>query len=416
MSITLKGTVTAAALLAGMVCGAMAVQAEKIVIAGRDGGYARAISMAVDLYKARNPGLEIEQLKLPYDGLLEKVTISMREKAGSYDVIMMDDTWAPEFMSSGWLANMEKIGGPVDSDFVGGALDVTRYPAAGGPVYALPFVGNVELFAYRSDLLKKYGFDKPASWDQVLRIAKTVSEKEGGVSGVVFRGTKGNPVVTGFLPVLWAFGGRVVGDDGRAQLDSDAALKALNCFLALKKYAPKGVETYNSTEVRDALMQGTTAMAIELWPSWAPSLDDPARSKVSGKIEIMSAPGQVEGPAPMLGSWLVAVPVDSENARRARDFADFLTSAEMQKRLALELGTPPTRTSVYNDADVVAKYRWYPAQLQALLDARPRARIRQWPKVEAILGDYLQLALVGQLDAGEALLQAHAKIVRELKH
>ena len=162
-------------------------------------------------------------------------------------------------------------------------------------------------------------------------------------------------------------------------------------------------------------MQGTTAMSIELWPSWAPSLDDPAKSKVPGKLEVMAAPGQVQGPAPMLGSWLLAVPADAPNAKRGRDFIDFITSAEIQKMLALEIGTPPTRASVYKDADVVAKYRWYPAQLQALMNAQPRPRITQWSKVENILGDYLQLALIGDMKPKDALAEANARVARALK-
>jgi multiple sugar transport system substrate-binding protein len=390
-------------------------QAEKLIIAGRDGGYAKALGMAVEMYKAKNPGLEVERLELPWGGLLEKATISLREKASAYDVLMMDDTWAVEFMSHGWLADLDKLGGGVDEDFVKPARDVSRFPVGTGPYYAVPFVGNVELFAYRKDLLEKHGFGRPSSWTDVVAAAKAISENESGVSGVVFRGTKGNPIVTGFLPILWAHGARIVGADGKAQLDSDAALDALKLYLSLKPYAPKGVETYNSSEVRDALMQGTTAMAIELWPSWAPSLDDPAKSKVPGKIEIMAAPGQVQGPAPMLGAWLLGVPADAKNPKRGRDFIDFLTSAEVQKKLTLELGTPPTRASVYEDADVIAKYRWYPAQVKALQNAQPRPRITQWSEVEAIMGDYLQLALIGEMDPKKALMEANKKISRALK-
>ena len=249
--------------------------------------------------------------------------------------------------------------------------------------------------------------------DGTLRVEfRTISET--GVSGVVFRGKKANPIVTGFLPILWAHGGRVVNEKGGAALDSDAALKALNLFLALKESAPKGVATYNSSEVRDALMKGTAAMSIELWPSWAPSPDDPKKSRVPGKIEIMAAPGETEQSSPMLGTWLLAVPADAPNPKRGRAFIDFVTSAANQKALALEFGTPPTRASVYGDADVVGQYRWYPAQLAALQKARPRPRITQWTKVEAVLGDYLQLALVGQMGAKEALLEANQQVARAL--
>ena len=383
--------------------------AEKLVIAGRDGGYAAALSMMVDGYKEANPSVEVDRLELPYGGLLEKVTIAMRENAGAYDVIMLDDTWAVEFMSRGWLADLDELGGGIDADFVKPAVDVSRYPVGSGSLYAIPFVGNVELFAYRSDLM-----DEPQSWSEVLATAEAIATGSDGISGVIFRGMKANPIVTGFLPILWAHGARIVGENGEATLDTEAALNALNLFLALKEYAPKGVETYNSSEVRDALMQGTTAMTIELWPSWAPSLDDPEKSLVPGKIEIMAAPGETEDSSPMLGAWLLAVPADAPNPERGRDFIDFVTSAENQKMLAYELGTPPTRASVYEDADIVGKYRWYPAQLAALQKALPRPRISQWTKVEAALGDYLQLALIGEMSAEDALSEANDQISRIL--
>lgn len=403
------------ALATVMALSTSAAWAEKLVIAGRDGGMGKALEVAVEAFVAQNPEVEVERLELTGGGLLEKVTIAMREKSSAYDVIMMDDPWAPEFMSKGWLADLDALGGGVDEDFVAPARAVSQYPVGTGTHYAVPFVGNVELFAFNTALFEKHGLAKPESWDDVVAAAKTISEAEDGVSGAVFRGKKANPIVTGFLPILWAHGARIVTDEGTAGLDSDAALAALNTYLELAKYAPTGVETYNSSEVRDAIQTGATAMAIEVWPSWIPSMDDPEKSKVVGEIEIMAAPGQVEGPKPMLGSWLLGVPATSERQDTARAFIDFLTSAEMQKRLALELGTPPTRASVYADADVVSAYRWYPAQVAALQEAQPRPRTAAWSKIEAIMGDYLQLALIGEMEPADALAEANERIARALR-
>jgi len=394
----------------GMAFTTVSVSAQTIAIAGRDGSFAEALKAGVAAYTAANPGVTATQLELPYAGLLEKLIISMREEAGAYDVIMLDDTWAMEFMSKGWLTDLDQLGGGVDTDFVSGTLGVARYPFPDGTLYAVPFVGNVAMFAYRSDLM-----ERPATWTDVLVSAKGVSEANPDVSGVVFRGIKANPIVTGFLPILWAHGANVVDAEGNAAFNTPDAVEALKLFLELKKYAPTGVETYNSSEVRDALMQGTTAMSIELWPSWAPSLDDPALSRVPGMIEVVAPPGQTVGSSPMLGSWLLAVPADAPNPELGRAFIDFITSAEMQKQLALEIGQPPTRTSVYTDGDVVAKYRWYPNQLQALENATPRPRIVQWSRVETILGDYLQLALIGEMTPELAIEEAHAEIERALR-
>jgi multiple sugar transport system substrate-binding protein len=182
----------------------------------------------------------------------------------------------------------------------------------------------------------------------------------------------------------------------------------------MKPLAPRGVETWNATEVRDAMEQGRAAIAIEFWPGWAGTLDDPAKSKVVGQVNLVSPPGETSGPAPMLGAWLLGIAADSPNAARALDFIRFVVSAENQKRIALETGNPPTLAALYRDAELVARFRWYPAQLEALEAAQPRPRITQWNRVEAILGEQLQIALVGQASARDALAEANRQIARVL--
>lgn len=407
MTITRRALCTVA-LLGSLI--APAAAQDRLVIAGRDAGFAPALAKMVELYQAKNPGVKIERLELPGGPLYERLAIGAREKTGATDVAMLDDIWAPEFMQRGWLADLDSLGG-VPGDFVKSAMDVSRQ---NGKLYAAPFVGNIAMFAYRKDLLAKHGFERPKTWSDVVKAAEAIQAKEQGVSGLVFRGIKGNPIVTSFLPVLWAHGGQVVDDNGKAVLDTPEALKALTQFLSFKALAPKGVETYNATELRDAVQQGRAAIAVEMWSSWAGTLDDGKVSKVAKEVEVVSTPGEVKGPAPMLGAWLLAIPADSPNKQRAADFIRFVTSSENQKLIALETGNPPTLAALFNDKDLVAKYRWYPAQLEALNVAQPRPRITQWARVETILGDYLQLALIGQMEPKQALSEANAQIARAL--
>lgn len=388
---------------------------DRLVVAGRDGPQGQAMELAIQLFKEENPQAEIELLQLPYSGLYEKLVVSLRERAGAYDVILIDDTWAPEFMANDWLLNLEENGLELGGQIVGGALDASRYPYRTGSLYAMPHIGNVQLFAYRSDLLEKYGFEAPETWEDVVRIASTIESEESGVNGVVFRGMKGNPIVTGFLPILWAFGGQVVDDEGNASFDTPEARAALELFLSLKEYAPRGIETYNATEVRDALQQGDAAMAIEVWPAWIPDMDNPEVSKVAGKIEIIPAPGQEVGSSPMLGSWLLGVPKDASNPELALEFVEFLSRVDVQKKLVLEEGLPPTAREVYQDPEVVEQFRWFDAQLEALENARARPRVPEWSRIEAILGDYLQFALIGQMDADRAVREAHRRIEAVLR-
>lgn len=86
---------------------------------------------------------------------------------------------------------------------------------------------------------------------------------------------------------------RCVGSDGKATLNTPEAKQALETFLAMKQYAPRGVDVYNADEVRDSLQKGTAAMAIEVWPAWVPNLDNPDMSDVVGDMEIMAPPARL---------------------------------------------------------------------------------------------------------------------------
>jgi multiple sugar transport system substrate-binding protein len=390
-------------------------QSNELVIAGRDGPQGEAMNLAIDLFREQHPEVRVELLELPYDGLYESLVVSLRERAGAYDVVLLDDTWAPEFMGAGWLRDLEEMGLESTEGFVQSALDASRHPYREGTLYAVPHIGNVQLFAYRSDLFQEHGLERPRTWDDVVEAARTISSASPELNGVVFRGIKGNPIVTGFLPILWAYGGDVVDAEGRVTFDSPESVAALERFLSLKEFAPRGIETYNATEVRDSLQQGDAAMAIEVWPAWIPDLDNPQVSEVVGQIEIIGAPGQEVDSSPMLGSWLLAIPRDAPNPELALEFLEFLGSEEVQKRLTMETGLPPTLRSVYQDDEVVGQYRWYPAQLEALENARARPRIPEWSRIEAILGDYLQFALIGQMDAERAVSEAHRRIEAALR-
>ncbi|MEM1575048.1 MAG: ABC transporter substrate-binding protein [Nitrososphaerota archaeon] len=390
----------------------------KLTILGRDGYHQEVAMSIIKAYQAENPGVQVEYIPLGYSPLYDKIVISMKEKSEAYDVIMLDDPWAPEFMSSGWLENIEDLaktyGLNLDlDDFIKPALDVCRYPYPTGTLYAVPWLGNVQMFAYRKDILEQIGAAAPTTWTEVKNIAKKIKEKVSGIYPIAFRGTKGNPIVTSFLPILYAFGGKVISDDLKSSaINTTESINALKYFISLKTegLTPPGVETWGTPNVRDGLLNGEVAMAVEVWPGWIMYMDDPAKSKVPGKIEVMSHPREVKPGAPMLGVWLYGISKFSKNKELAVHFLQYSTKFLIQKFATLEKVFPPVRKSVFEDESVKARYRWYPAQYEALKNSVPRPRITKWAKVEDALGTILQLALVGQMSPEEAISTAHKQI------
>jgi len=391
-----------------------------LTIAGRDGAYGDSLQLAADAYQKLHPEVSFEILKLSGSSLFEKSVIDMRSKSGTYDLVLIDDPNAPQFQEVGWLANLDDLYAKkalaVDSDFIKPALNLGRYPYGDkGTLFTLPFAGNVELFAYRTDLFAKYGFGELTTWTELLKAVKTIDANESGVDGVVFRGAKGNPIVTAFMPIFWSFGGKVFDDQGRVSINSPAGLAAMKYFLELSKYAPEGVTMYQSAQVRDALYAGTAAVAPEVWPGWIGGLENEKESFVVGKVKVTKHPAEVLKSSPMIGAWLVAIPESSRQHEAAFDFMLFLTNYDMQLAMSDAYGLPPSRVSVYSVASQRAKYPWYDAQLDALQNSVARPRSVKWKEIEDQLGSVLQFVIMGELTPEKALSDVEKSINELLK-
>jgi multiple sugar transport system substrate-binding protein len=390
------------------------------VVSGVEG---EALKQAARDYEAQT-GTHIEIAEFPYTNLFEKELIDLKSRTGAYDLIMLDDPWFPRFANENVLTELTPLlqkrgqSGP-DNDFVEASLAVCRHPFQTGALYALPYVGNSQLFFYRKDLFEKHSLKAPATWDDALAAAKTIHEKEtqgangSRVYGYVMRAAQGNAAVADFMPIFWAFGGEMFDSGGRPFVNSLEGIRALEFMLELGKYSPPGYASFNADEVGAHLLQGTAAMSIN-WPAWISSFDDPSKSKVIGKMEFTTLPSAQKAGQAEIGNWLIAIPRYSQNAEAAMDFLLWATSAEQMKKSALR-GNPPTRRSLFIDAELVAKNPAYPAQLRSLESSRPRPRTPYWNEIENAFGIFLSKANSGELSAADAMNQANAEIEKILQ-
>ena len=390
------------------------------VVSGVEG---EALKQAARDYEQQT-GTHIEIAEFPYTNLFEKELIDLKARTSAYDLIMVDDPWFPRFGHEQVLTELtpllQKRGqtGP-DSDFVETSVALCRHPYQTGPLYALPYVGNSQLFFYRKDLFDKYSLKAPSTWNDALAAAKTIHDKEtngangGRVYGYVMRAAQGNAAVADFMPIFWAFGGEMFDANGKPSVNSAQGIAALQFMLELGKYAPPGYPSFNADEVGAHLLQGTAAMSIN-WPAWISSFNDPQKSKVIGKMEFTTLPGAQKSGQAEIGNWLIAIPRDSRNTETAVDFLLWATSADQMKRSALR-GNPPTRKSLFQDPELVAKNPAYPAQLRSLESSRPRPRTPYWNQVENAFGIFLSKANSGDLSPAEAMNQANVEIEKILQ-
>jgi multiple sugar transport system substrate-binding protein len=393
--------------------------AKQLTLAIVSGVEGDALKQAARDYEAQT-GVKINIAEFPYANLLDKEMIDLNARTGAYDVIMLDDPWFPSFASQQFLTDLtpllQRRGQPgPDADFVETSIAVCRHPYQTGSLYALPYVGNSQLFFYRKDLFEKHALQPPATWNDVLAAAKTIQEKEraSGTYGYVMRAAQGNAAVADFMPIFWAFGAEMFDSSGNPTVNSPEGIAALEFVLELGRYSPPGYASFNADEVGAHLLQGTAAMSIN-WPAWISKFYEPAGSKVMGKMEFTTLPGAAKPGQAEIGNWLLAIPRFSHNVEVAMDFMLWATTAEQMKRSALR-GNPPTRRSLFRDPELVAKYPAYPAQLRSLETSRPRPRTPQWNEIENAFGIFLSKANSGELSPAEAMNEANAEIEQILQ-
>src|SRR6478672_11880499 len=388
---------------------------KQLTLAVNSGVEGDALKQAARDYETHT-GVHINIAEFPYTNLFEKELIDLNAHTGAYDLIMLDDPWFPRFATKQFLTDLspllQKRGqtGP-DADFVNTSLALCRNPYQTGALYALPYVGNSQLFFYRKDLFEKYSLKEPLTWDDVLAAAKTIQEKEsegGKTYGYVMRAAQGNAAVADFMPIFWAFGGEMFDSSGQPTVNSVEGIAALKFMIELGKYSPPGYASFNADEVGAHLLQGTAAMSIN-WPAWISPFNDASKSKVIGKMEFAQMPGGKNPGRAEIGNWLIAIPRAAKNSEAAMDFLLWATSAE-QMKLSAQRGNPPTRRSVFTDPELQAKFPAYPAQLKSLETSRPRPRTPLWNEIENAFGIYLSKANSGELSAEDAMNQANAEI------
>ncbi len=369
----------------------------------------------LDDYSKKN-NVSIEVQPNPYAGLQQKLTLALTQGTGDYDVVSMDDPWMPQFAGGKFLMNlqdlMDKKGIKPDPDFIPELLALGDFPKGTG-LRGIPWVGNVQVFAWRKDVIDDLKLETPKTWDDVLAAAKAITDAKSasGLYGIGLRGIAGNDAATSFLPVLRGFGTDLFNDKWQPQLETDAAKKALDLQLALAKLAPPGVENTGHPQNGRNMYSGITAMSGDIWPDQLLQIYDPSVSKVVGKVDIGAEPAESGvKPANMTGNWLLGVPEGSQSADAALDFILWFTAAEQQKRLLMDQSIPATRTSVMQDQEAVAKFPFLPGLLAAAKNALPRPRTPSYNAVEAVYGQYVAQAIAGQVSAADALANANKEI------
>lgn len=273
------------------------------------------------------------------------------------DVYQTDVIWAPQ------LADQFVDLTEAAKDVVGAHFPaIIESQTVNGKLVALPIFTDAPGLYYRTDLLEKHGEQPPRTWDELAATAKKIVEAERAAGakdlwGFVWQGASYEGLTCNALEwVKSSGGGQIVEADGTISINNPEAAAALDrarSWIA-DGITPPGALSYQEEEARGVWQLGNSVF-MRNWP-YAYGLGSSDESAIKGKFAVVPLPA-VEGQssAATLGGWNLAVSRHSGVQEAATQLVLFLTSAEAQKRRAIENSQFPTVMALYDDPELAEK-------------------------------------------------------------
>lgn len=291
-----------------------------------------------------------------------------------------------------------------------------------GKLVAMPWFTDAGLLYYRKDLLEAAGKQPPQTWEELSATAKELQDKaraEGNdrMWGYVYQGKAYEGLTCNALEWIDSYGGgTIVDEEGAITVNNEKAATALGwARTTVGSIAPQGVLNYSEEEARGVFQSGN-AVFMRNWPyAWA--LSQAPDSPIKDKVGIAPLPkgGEDGKHTGALGGWQLAVSKYSTKGEIAVDLVKYLTSAEEQKRRAIEGAYNPTIEALYKDQEILSANPFFGDLYETFTNAvaRPsRVTGTKYNQVSSEFFNSVHQVLSGQAEPEQALAQLERKLDR----
>ncbi|MFD8010566.1 extracellular solute-binding protein [Streptomyces sp. NPDC058955] len=301
--------------------------------------------LAEDFTK-KHPKVTVKYVNVPFGEAQNKFKNAAQSGSGAPDVIRSEVAWTPEFADLGYLAPLDGTAALKNQDdFLEQAAASTKY---NGKTYAVPQVIDSMGIFYNKKILKEAGVEVPKSIAELKTVSAKIKEKT-GKTGLYLRGD--DPYW--FLSFLYGEGGDLVdAENKKVTFDGPEGVSAFKTVKDLVDSKAAITDATNGWDnMQASFKDGKVAMMIN--GPWAVA-DTYAGKEFADKANLGIAPvpaGSAGQGAPQ-GGHNLAVYAGSKNLDASYAFAEYMTSAESQAKVAKELSLLPTRQSSYLEKDV----------------------------------------------------------------
>ncbi len=390
----------------------------------------------------RETGIKVNLEGMAWDALQARLTTSFITKDPGVDVVNVDDCRLAQFADNTWIVPItdyirrDKAEVKMD-EFIPEII----YSACTwrGDVYTLPVAMYVQFVMYRTDLLRKAGLKSPPTkfenwwtWDTYMDYVKELDDLGPDIYGTVIVGAISAPVIHMYTGLEVSKGVRWFKQfpespwDFTPMMNTQKSIDTLNYYLELYRHSPP--ESVNYLWFDAGVAFSTKDIGIYYW--WSPygylirqaGYMVPEPSKNVGKYGYAVMPVEPgEEKKYSVGGHGLGIPQYSDKKEAAWVFIKWLTSEEVQKKMALtklKCFNDFSREPLFHDKEVRKYYPWLDVQLYMAKysDGKvSRPHMVLYPTLEGFYGLQINKAIAGHLTAKESLDEAQAQFEIILK-
>lgn len=317
-------------------------------------------------------------------------------KDANYDVVDVDVIWTAEFAAKGWLQPLTGKYKMDNSKLLPATVKSGTYNKI---QYAAPQTSDGGILYYRKDLVPT----PPKTWDEMM--ADCSIAKQAGIGCYAGQYAKYEGLTVNVAEAINTAGGTIVGENGKTPtLNTPEAKKGLQRLVDGFKDGniPAEAITYQEEQGRQAFEAGKL-MFLRNWPYVYSLAKTDGSSTVKDTFGIAPLPGDGGPGASSLGGHNAAISTYSKHKATAFDFVKFLQSEETQKFFVTQGSLSPVIASLYDDADLNAKFAYLSTLKTSLEHAVPRPVSPFYPAITKAVQDNAYAALKGSMTVDEAL-------------
>ena len=346
-----------AATAALTVTGGAAAQVKELRIGYQPNPIQDASIAMFEAWGAKN-GVKIIKVPNSYGVYVEKMTASLTSNSDQYDVIWHNDDWGQT-----WAHLLEPMDDVAANKFAENwGIAPVVFANAQGQNTVVPMGQTFSVFFYRSDLVK------PEEVPKTLAELVTVSLKLQAANKIKFGYVGGMSMNNSWFTYFWSMWGnncdvllppyerdnkKLAAAGWKSSLTEPCMKEAVEYWwdaINTHKISPRGMPAYDRNEANAVFMAGDAAFTVadSLW--WG-TFNDPAKSKVAGKVAAARFPLGPDNPSRSPGTTSGAGRSRSRSRAERKTLAKQMLEAMMldeegQTKLWKATGAPPPNTDV----------------------------------------------------------------------